>query len=88
MKKALGDVGKGWRFTIIIFVLLALAGVFLIFMSFVLRSEGKILNYYECEKAPGSRIQESYPRVCVTKDGVSHVNPEDRPVRGTPLRIR
>lgn len=37
---------------------------------------GNITNYAECAADEGSRIQESYPEVCVTKDGKSFTNPD------------
>ncbi len=35
-------------------------------------------NYSECVAASGSRIQESYPEVCVTEDGERFTNPDQK----------
>ena len=36
--------------------------------------KGAILNYDQCASSQGSRIQLSYPSVCVTKSGHRYVN--------------
>jgi hypothetical protein len=36
-----------------------------------------ITNYEECEKADGSKIQDSYPPVCKTIDGQSFIKQVD-----------
>ena len=35
-------------------------------------------NFKECVAAAGSRIQETYPEVCVTEDGDRFVNPDQK----------
>ncbi len=35
-------------------------------------------SFSECKAASGSRIQESYPEVCVTEDGERFVNPDQK----------
>lgn len=41
----------------------------------ILKRTEKPISWEECLKAKGSIIQESYPRVCVTKDGQKFVEP-------------
>lgn len=35
-------------------------------------------NFKECVAASGSRVQESYPEVCVTEDGERFTNPDQK----------
>ena len=35
-------------------------------------------NFKECVATSGSRIQESYPEVCVTEDGERFTNPDQK----------
>ncbi len=39
---------------------------------------GKIMTFEDCVNAPDSRLQESYPEVCVSKDGQRFVNPNQQ----------
>lgn len=65
-----------------IFALLILGVAFIALILVVLirpnLSDAKVVSYAECAKKPGSKIQESYPRVCVTEDGQRFTNPEDK----------
>lgn len=36
----------------------------------------KVADYTQCTKANGSTLQESYPEICVTKDGQRFQNPD------------
>ena len=42
--------------------------------SLALPKAGPIKSFDDCKKAAGSKIQETYPEVCVTKDGKRFVN--------------
>lgn len=59
---------------ILLLVMLS-AGITAYFMA----RDGKWMTYQECERLAGSRIQESYPRVCVTSKGEQFTNPSDKP---------
>ncbi len=43
-----------------------------------------VTTYEQCLSAEGSRIQESYPQVCVTKGGLRFVQPTDDPLETPP----
>jgi hypothetical protein len=44
------------------------------------RAAGKIVSFSQCHEASGSLIQESYPEVCVTRDGKRFPNPDQHVV--------
>lgn len=61
--------------------LLAVIVVLLIGTAFLAKSmsdSGHVLTYEDCTKQSGSRIQESYPEVCVSKDGKRFTNPDQK----------
>lgn len=64
---------------IIIVLVLALIGAlgWIFWQNFATKT-GKVSNYKECTKAIDSKLQESYPEVCVTKDGQRFVNPDQK----------
>ncbi len=53
-----------------------LAGLFGVFalVGYALE-QPKIADYASCTKSNGSMLQESYPEICVTKDGQRFQNP-------------
>jgi hypothetical protein len=46
-------------------------------------SPAKIVNFYDCEKSPGSNMLQTYPRVCVGKNGTHYTEPT---VSGQPVQ--
>lgn len=70
---------KGLRGTVILLFVLLIAVGLVAGLSMQMREQGEILTYEDCEKASGSMIQESYPEVCVTKDGQRFTNPAQQP---------
>jgi hypothetical protein len=38
----------------------------------------KVKNFADCKKSPGSKTLQTYPEVCVTKDGKSFTNPAQK----------
>jgi len=67
---------------IIIFLVLALVAAlgWIFWQNFVSKDEESknITNYAECVADKDSKIQASYPEVCVTKDGDRFVNPDQK----------
>lgn len=67
---------------IIVCLVLALTGAlgWIFWQNFISKDEASknITNYAECAADKNSKIQESYPEVCVTKDGKSFTNPDQK----------
>lgn len=73
------DKQQGSAHAIIIVVLvIGLIGAlgFAYYKAFIMQSQATVSNFAECKTASGSKIQESYPEVCVTEDGKRFTNPD------------
>lgn len=72
---------------LVIFLAGAVSGIggYLGYQNLGRSGETVITTYQECIDAVGSRIQESYPQVCVTKDGRQFTEPVDTPPETPPI---
>ena len=63
---------------LILFLMLLFILIAGLLTAYFMSKEGKWMSYEQCEKLAGSRVQESYPRVCITEKGERFYNPQDR----------
>lgn len=66
---------KAFALIVGVLCLVGIVSVAYVLLTKFARTNTIISTYEECVKASGSRVQESYPATCITKNGVSFVQP-------------